>query len=426
MLKADYFKLAIEKEAFRYKAWVLHCFSMTRFPESETFPLQLSKGVKHYYFIAEDLNEQITLEDTDVTKPPFHFRETISLKEKELPNLSKDVTVTYGQLLANVIALVYPLKDKIPFQEGEFNIQVVEDEIVKRLTTDPEYQDKKSFKHANPIYVSEYLKFIDCILSLEGFSQLCVPSATEKTMTRDPRIPELRKQLLEKYKDQLNDPAVVAKIDAELIAMDKEWVKGDLAEGFFKSSKSYDVVRKKTFLMQGYEGGLGDNYDTIESSLSEGWDVEKMPAIVNALREGSYSRGKMTALGGAATKTVNRMFQNTRVTQEDCGTTLGWVRTVTKELVGFYLLEKGKTILLDENNINGYLGKEHTVRSPQFCKASGNKFCKYCIGEPNAENENAIGAHAAAMTSQLMNIMMKKMHGVSLNTEEYEIVNTIK
>tara|TARA_B100000929_G_scaffold275393_1_gene249275 strand:+ start:4026 stop:5309 length:1284 start_codon:yes stop_codon:yes gene_type:complete len=426
MRKLEYFLKALENDAHRYKAWVLHCFSRTKLKEDEELIYRLYPGDKHYYFNDPESGETVVLEDSDVSKPPFHFREEIKLSAGSVKNLKEDATSNYGRLLANVVALVYPFGDKVDYINGEFNIGALEKEIAKRLTTDPEYQNKDSFKPDNPIYVSEYLTFVDAILSMEGYSQLCVPSATERTMTRDPRIPELKKQLLEKYKDQLHDPAVVAKIDAELIAMDKEWIKGDLGEGFFHKSKSYDIVRKKAHLMHGYEAGFGLEPATIENSLSEGWDIDKLPAMVNSLREGSYGRGKMTAEGGYATKVANRMFQNVNLKTEDCGTKLGWVRRVEKSHVGYYYIaNNGSTVLISDDNIQSLEGKEVKMRTPQFCKAKGVDFCRYCLGDPNSENKNALSAHVAALTSHLMDIAMQSAHGKALKTTKYKPEMTI-
>lgn len=425
MRKADYFIKALSGGAYRYKAWVLHCFSLAKLSESEPFPYRLSSEGSTYAFVDPETGETEALEDAPTNLPPFHFRETLELKTDDVPNLTKDITSNYGRLLANYIALVHPFGGKIAYQEGEFNIGAVEKEIAKRLTTDPEYQDKDSFKSDDPIYVSEYLVFADALLSMEGYSQLCVPAATAKSMTRDPNTAKLKKELLERYKDRLDDPAVIARIDAELIALDKAWIKGDLSEGFFRKGKSYDVVRKKMHLMHGYEGGFGLEPAVIENSLSEGWDIDQLPAMVNSLREGSYGRGKMTEKGGYATKVANRMFQNVNLKREDCGTTLGWERPVGPKHEGYYYItSNGRTARIDDPK--AMRGQVVKMRSPQFCKARGVDFCRYCIGDANSENEKAISAHVSAMTSELMSIAMASAHGVALKTTVYDASFTIK
>ena len=68
---------------------------------------------------------------------------------------------------------------------------------------------------------------------MEGFTQLCVPAATKKSIITNPLIKERINQLKEEYKDSLNDPVTIAKIDAEVEKMDREWIKGDPSERFF-------------------------------------------------------------------------------------------------------------------------------------------------------------------------------------------------
>jgi hypothetical protein len=428
MLKRDYFLGALRTGAFKNKAWVLHAFSETRLTEKDNFDFRLYKGKKHYYWLHKEpdtgfINEVI-LEDTNIAKPPFHFREPIELKAGEVPNLSYDHTTNYGRLLVNWIALVYPLGAKIPFVEGEFNLKVVESQIEKRLTTNPEWHTPDTFVSPNPIYVSEFLKYIDALLFLEGFAQLCVPTATPKSLTTDPQVAIRRKELLEEYKGRLNDPVVVAKIEAELVEMDKAWIKGDLSEGFYQKNSMYESSRKKMHIMQGYSSGFGLEPTTTTTPLMDGWDSEQLPGMINSLREGAYGRGKMTALGGAATKTVNRMFQNVSLIKTDCGTILGWKRIITaetvKKYIGFYYLgAKGITHLYTDEIAKTAEGKTFTFRSPQFCKAPGVLFCRYCVGDINAENENALSATVAAMTSQLLQIQLSSAHAVTLKATRY-------
>jgi hypothetical protein len=430
MLKRDYFLEALRNGAYKYKIWVLHAFSHTKLEESTDFPYRLLKQGKQYYFNHPESNEPIILEDSDSSKPPFNFRERFNLKAEEVPNLHKDIESNYGQLLANWVVLVYPFTDKIDYVEGEFSIGAVEKQIHKRLTTNPEFQTPKSFKAENPIYVSEFLTYLDALLSLNGYSQLCIPGASAKSLVTDPQVAVRRKELLKEYEGRLGDPVVVAKIEAELVAMDKAWIKGDISEGFYRKDKMFEGERKKMHVMQGYSTGFGLEPTTITTPLSEGWTAEQLPGMMNSAREGAYGRGKMTALGGAATKTVNRMFQNVSLIHEDCGTKIGWVRILTPESIktyyGFYFFNKdGTTEILSEANASKVLNKPTMFRSPQFCKIKGINFCKYCVGDVNAENENALGASVAAMTSQTLQISLSAVHTVALKATTYKPTHAI-
>jgi len=430
MNKTQYFIMAMSNQAYVNREWVLSAFSIRDALKDESIPFILIRGEKNYWFTDPVTQEQVILDNSPITEPPFSFRDEVKLKAGEIPNLKKDITTTLGSLLVNYIALIYPFNDKIEYQEGEFNIKKVEQEIVRRLTTDPEYQDKTSTIAKDPIFVHEYKTFVDAILSLAGYSQLTVPSATKKSMTVNPLIKEKRDELLEKHKDNLDDPAVISMIEQELLKIDKDWIKGDLSEGFYFKGKLTDIARKKLYIMGGFEQGFGLEPDVITSALSEGWNVEDLPALINSLREGAYMRGSQTALGGAATKVVNRMLQNIKITEDDCGATLGWNAYMDKDninkYVGFYYLKASKPVLITEENMNSLVGKTLTMRSPQFCKSKGMRFCKTCMGVANSENENSLAAYGAEITSLLMNLAMKFAHGVSLKTTVYDVEEVVK
>lgn len=431
MKKRDYFLKALNAGAYRYKVWVFNMFSVTRQSADTEFDYQLFRGEKHYYFLdpESDVETYIELEDTNVEEAPFTFKQPVSLKVGDIPNVDRDLDTTYGNLLFNMVALVYPFHDKVPFRTGHIKTKAIEADLVKRLISDGAEPVINDQPIDNPIYVSEFLNYVDAVMSLEGYSQLCVPSATRKTLTRDPEIPKRRDELLEKYKGQLDDPSVVAKIEEELIKMDKAWMAGDLGEGFYHKDKSYNVIRKKMHLLGGYEAAFGERGKTIRNSLSEGWDTDDFPTLVNSLREGTYNRGAETQLGGVAAKTINRMFQNTRISEDDCGSTLGMEHDITeknkKEFIGFFRINgNGNPELINEKTVDNYVGKRIKMRSPMFCRIDRANFCKTCLGNANSENPTGLGSLAGAVGSQLLYIKMKKMHGTSLKTVPFDFEST--
>lgn len=432
MLKREFFLRACKAEAYRHKQWVLAAFSQTRSKgnQGEFYPYQIREGELYYYFVdPENKDEDMTiLEDCPVGKPPFSFLEPVELSVGDVPNLRETVKTTYGNTLFNFNVLVYAFNDKIDFVTGRVSLKKIEREIKRRLTTDGA---EPPVGVEDPIFVSEYLRYVNASLSLVGYTQLCVPSATRKTMTRDPRIPELKERLLEKYKDSLNDPATIAKIDAELIAMDKEWMKGDAGEGFYIKEKSYNIVRKRAHLMHGAESGFrdGTDVDLVKNSLGEGWDIDKLPSMVNSLREGTYSRGALTALGGESVKTLTRIFQNTRIMEEDCGSRLGTRHEITQHnhvnYIGFNRIVPSGIEEITEKNSERFIGKTLVVRSPMFCKTPKTGFCEKCMGRQNSQNPNALGSLVSSVGSQFMSILMGAMHGKALKTAEFDPTTAI-
>lgn len=425
MLANEYFLNGIKSGLYTKKSWIISLFSIVLSDSKPSVERVYYKPDGVYYFDPET-EAYILIAGSSGDRPLLDFNSKLELKSGDLPNVKSDITTTIGQCLVNVFALVFPFGDKIDYINGEFDLDKVESIIADRLTTDPEYQTDKDTIHEDPIYVDEYLTFTNTITALEGFSQLCVPSASPKSLTTDPRIPIVREELLEKHKDELDDPVVVAKIEKILTDMDREWIKGDVSEGFFIKDKHFKETRKKMHVIYGAQKAFGSDPELIGTSLSEGWDTDKLPGMINSLREGSYARGKGTGLGGYAVNIINAMLQNVAITEDNCGSKLGWKRLVTQEakedFIGYYrVLKSGNSELITDKNITSLHGSEVVMRTPQFCKTGKPKYCKECMGVPNSEYEKALTSYAAAIASTLMAQEMKKMHVSNLQTTTYDI-----
>jgi hypothetical protein len=251
-------------------------------------------------------------------------------------------------------------------------------------------------------------------------------------MTAAPGIVELKKRLLEENKDRLHDPATIAKIDAELVAYDKEYLKGDLGEGFLITNKSFNIVRKKLFGMHGAEVGLEDKVevDLIENSLSQGWDTNNFAAMNNSLRAGSYARGTQTMLGGEAFKWLQRASSNINVTEDDCGSKLGTTLIVSETnlnfIIGFTIINtNGNTFIENEEQAKHYIGKLVTVRSPMFCKLDSTNFCKTCVGVNLTNNPTGLSVAISSFGSKMLALMLAAAHAKSLTLAKMEYKTSI-
>jgi hypothetical protein len=428
MTKRDFFLKAMLAQEFRRRAWVISAFSLIRENidawKKEPYPYRIVQTPAGHFFIDPDKGGQLTLiEDAVAAEPPLKIKEHLELATGEVENLYKDVVTTYGNVLFNYTVLIYPFGKKVPFQEGRVSAGKLEEHVIGRLADNPKPGDPapKAIDTVAPLYVSEYLKFCDAMFYLAGFTQLCVPAVTRKTMQAPPGILELRKKLLEENKDRLNDPAVIANVMQQLIKYDKEYLKDDEGANFLISGKSYNVVRSKLFLMHGAEAGMGDGVDVdlIQNSLSEGWDIRKFPAMNNSLRMGSFNRGAETMLGGEAVKWLLRASSNMLVAQEDCGTRLGLELFVDEEsirkLPGFSVVTPdGHEKIPDLEAAGKYMGKKILLRSSMFCKLDKTDYCAVCVGEKLALSPTALSAAIAEYGSIFLLLFMKAMHGKSL------------
>jgi hypothetical protein len=424
MFKRDYFINSMKLGLYLYKRWVLEAFSITRpsGPHEYPFGLTILPDGRYAVLDPDHPDGHRIIEDAFPGEPLFSPLEKVILKVGDIDNVRENVATCYGNALVNQMVLVYAYGDKIAYISGPIKIGSIEKEIQDRWND--ELDDTGLPPEQKPLRTHEYHKFNEAVGQLPGLSQLCVPSATRKTMTADPAMLKRRDELLIKHKDRLHDPVVLAEILDELTKMDRAWMKGDPGERFYIKDKSYDVIRLKVFIMQGISTGFGEAGDLITASLDEGWDITKLPAMINQLRAGSYSRGAQTALAGVETKFNNRIFQNSAITEQDCGTNRG-LRVLMRAYKapfyqGNYQIVDGVPTLLTEENLKPLSGKIITVRSALYCKTAGANFCATCIGDRIATTPDALGSYASDIGSIFLSLFMAAMHGKSLKTEELD------
>jgi len=436
MNKKDFFLAAMHAEEFLRRAWVFSAFALINEDadkwKENPYPYRIVQTPSGHFFVDPNNGNQLSpIEGTKAGEPPFAPKERQQLKANDLPNLKVDVDTTYGRILFNCVVIVWALNNKIDYLNERVNPRALEDMILPRLTDTPAEGEPREDQ---PIYVDEYLDFCDAMFFMAGFTQICAPAGSRKAMVQAPGMRELRAKLIAENKDRLHDPAVVAKIDAELVAFDKAYLKGDPAEGFLMGkSKSYNIVRKKLFGMHGAEVGLseGVDVDLIQNSLSEGWDITKFPAMNNSLRAGSFNRGHQTMMGGEEVKWMLRASSNMAVTADDCGTKLGLPMHVDntnyKKLVGFSVVsEKGSIKVNTDDEAKSYLGKHIMRRSPMLCKLPKTDFCKVCVGDRLAENPTSLSSAVSAYGSAFMDIYMQAGHGKALTVAHLDYKSAIR
>lgn len=423
MLKRDLYFQAHRDGAHLRKNWVLQAFSVTRFKAAEARELwefrYRPEGTDTW-----DGSQWVEIDDVQPMAPVYFANEKLTVSPGEVPNLHREVETTYGDVLFNWRVLVYAFGEHFEYTTGPIDVGAIERKIAELMKDDPlpgETEDE------SVLYVSKYLKFGQACADLAGFTQLWVPAATPKTLQTHPDSRKLRAELLEKYKDRLHDPAIIAEIQNALVDLDKEWLKDDPSMGFFMNDKQFNTARKRMFMIHGPEAGFseGGSAELIVNSLDEGWDMDKMPAMINSLRAGSYFRGALTALGGESVKFFMRIFQNTRISEKDCGTTLGMEKLVTsdnyKSLVGFYEVTPQGPVGLTEEYLKSKIGHSLVVRSPLYCKTGLADFCEKCMGDTNAANPMSLGAEASQIGSAFMYVMMKAAHAKELKTARLRV-----
>jgi hypothetical protein len=221
-------------------------------------------------------------------------------------------------------------------------------------------------------------------------------------------------------------------VEQELIALDKAYLKDDPSMGYYTAlgGKAFNVQRKKMFLTGGMVEQFGNkgHFDFVPQSLEDGWTEESLPIIANEIRAGSFSRAKETAKGGEEGKFLMRMFQNIRITEDDCGTrhTIPLLlKPATAYLYRYrtILLPGGRKVILDDTTLPQYIGKQVNLRSPMAC-ASKSGYCYTCMGELfRSLNQRVLSMRANAISAWMVTSSLKLMHGKSFQATKITSLN---
>lgn len=424
--KYEYFKLAYKNLLHVKRWWVLRAYSV-----SIPTPTNVLTGINETnlttvgyfyfdeksdaYYIDEALNK-IKIDDHVPGQPLYGVKEPVSLKAGDFTIVKDNVESFYSNLLMNLVLYDYPFGDIFPYKTDRFNAGTLGKVIGKALKS-------------KQITVEAYRKLTRAVSFLTCLSGVAIPAASKKSIVQPLHLLEMRNKLIEQYKDKLDDPVTVSKIEGILIEAYKEYMKGDSSNGFYIDNNSYNVTLKKVHLMFGAEQKMGkpNEVDLAIPSLSEGWKVEDLPYMANSLRMGTYHRGKETALGGEAAKFSSRIYQNTAITEDDCGSMVGVPTRITKfnqkMFNGRYVVDNGK---ISEITSDPVINSTILLRSPQTCHTLNGNFCKICMGRLVSEAGVGIGPQASAVGSRFLLESLAKFHASIILTTPYDYESSIE
>lgn len=460
MNKREFFLKGLLSGACKKRAWVMGCFSYIvkdgprhLFPD---YPYRLFKVGEELHFLNPDAVDTVPatesypagltkIEDYIPGEPLFEWLEEFTLNPRDIANadFSAPVVTTPGNVLVNHLCFCLPFGDIIPYQLGNINAGKINDQILNLLVDDPDPDDGESFHPEGKIYVRQMLMYNEYALSLTAWSEDNVTSITPKSITGHPDRHKVKAELMEQYKDQLDDPSIIARIGNILEELDMEYLKDDPSFNFYmsKRAKMFSGSRKKQFYMFGGEDPFGDGTSVtfISRSLEEGIDINNLPTMINAQRAGSFNRGFQTRLGGEVTKTIYRMLGTTKIEVGDCGAKIGipvFINPLyTKRFVGHYYVEAGVTHRIDEQKSQALAGKWVDMREPMACKQDSNRvgdepgkgknICSICAGDALSEMPDGIPAASAAVGGRFLTLFLKKMHASALKTTKWNFMQHI-
>ena len=370
------------------------------------YRVQSFKRIKRNVYEAQVIDTGII---DSPNEPILDPTDEVIINKGEIPNYREDkpLKTTVGRVYINYILLCDPFGSKIPYLNCEMNKKVVP--LIKEKVLSQE------------VTVDEFNTYVKNLNFISHSPEFVSVNLTPKSLVTDPRVPSVRAKLLKEHADAIKNGDVItmSKITGQLVDMDKAWLKDDLSYRYLSlnEKKTFLNSRSKRLLIHGVVKKFGDqgNYDFIPTSLEEGYQQKTLAETFNEIRDGSYSRSRETAKGGEISKNLLRVFQNTRIVMENCGTKKYLLTHITPQNVNDffyrnYIGSDGKIKTITPETKSSVENKMIHLRSPLYCIAKGG-YCYTCMGQVfKLTSQKALASAENEIGSTILSLSMKSMH----------------
>lgn len=332
------------------------------------------------------------------------------------------VTTTAGEFIYNKLIVERDFKEVLGYWNVPINGSVLGD--IETLLSKALLNDRITVKAMN-----DYLNRTQWLS--KQFHSVISGSFTMGTLKPSPTVMKHRDKLLKENRKKIDEKDVVtaARIEKELLTMAENELKNDHGLDLYKSGArgSFGNNFKTVSVMKGpvFNPTTGE-FDIVESNFMEGIRKDELPVYGNAIITGAYPKAIGTSKSGYFSKQIIAALQSVvlDVKGSDCKTkglqTMTLHKNISSDFLYRYIIEGGKLTLLDESNIDKYIGRSIKLRSPMYC--IGTKVCRTCAGLMYEKLEiDNIGLTAARVSSTLLNLSMKKFHDSSAKISELTI-----
>ena len=241
-----------------------------------------------------------------------------------------------------------------------------------------------------------------------------------------------REELIEENKEALEkgDIMTMSAIEKELVELAKKEISDDPSMDLYYSGARGSIPNnyKQLSIVKGpvFNKTIG-KYQFIKKSFFEGLDKEDLAAAATNVVNGQYPKSCGTAISGYKAKQVSSLGQAVilRKDIQDCGTK-GYVEIVIppsmkSKFLYRYVIDGGKPVLLDNSNIDNYVGKKVKLRSIMYCGCDSG-VCMTCAGRLFEKLQiDAIGLTTSTLTGALLNLKMKAFHDSSVKVNAIDL-----
>lgn len=258
------------------------------------------------------------------------------------------------------------------------------------------------------------------------YISILAPNYTDKMLECTVVIDKKKKELLEKYKEQLDagDAVVADKVEKELLNFALDYMGDDPSMDMFISGARGSIGNnfKNMFVMKGVikdpDPNAKQKYKVAQSNYIDGIIPEEYALFANSLAAGPYARAKKTESGGYLEKLFLRAFQH--LTLDPPGSDCGTKRYLEVELspknielwmYSYIVGPGGQLTEITSDNKNSFIGKKVKLRFSALCE-SKTGICNRCMGNLYYRlgyKQNA-GTSLTQIPSVQKNISMKAFH----------------
>ncbi|MGL5648933.1 MAG: hypothetical protein ACRDDY_13880 [Clostridium sp.] len=427
MKKFDLFLLACKAERWKWRSWTSTIFNVSRLPpDFVPEPYDIDYREDGIYYYDGQLKAWAIIEDAKAGEPLYDFRYAMDFPADHFPNHPKPIRTTYGRAIYNWICVIWPFGDKVEFQNKKMNAKSLVPIFAPRTV-----DDDVDTNGTNLVKASNVENHLTALSQLTSLAPLIAPTGSERTFIASKEVRKFIKAELAKCGGKPTRQQLV-EISKQAVELDKKYLAEDGESlDFYVSGATLKVRRFKQLYMFGAVDAFHEDgdYDLITESLDEGIPTDKLPALFNDARQGSFDRGADTAKGGYGVSNYMQITQNIKVSPEPCGTKI----TQTIKLddhslklygidAGFNKMVTGKAMPIDKSDV----GKVIQMRRPLLCKHKPPGFCADCVGHIMSKTERGAASGITQIQSYIMYGFMSAMHGNEQDTAEYDFRRHIR
>ena len=348
-------------------------------------------------------------------KSRFEPTDYFNLKAGEYFNKT-DIETTVGSFIFNKFIIEPRFSkfiDYVNYEITDGGLGKLEGDLSQLLLTDTITTDD----------FADYLNRIQW-LGME-FHEPLAASFTMRGLKPLDSVVKRREELIKENQEALDkgDITVMSKIEKELVQMAEKEIGDDPSMDLYYSGARGSISNnyKQLSIVKGpvFNKTIG-KYQFIQNSFFEGLRKEDIAAAATNVINGQYPKSCGTAVSGYKAKQVSSLGQAVVLRKDvpDCHTK-GYIEIVIpssmkSKFLYRYIIDGDKLVMLDNDNIDKYVGKKVKLRSIMYC-ACDSGVCLTCAGRLYEKLQiDGIGLTTSTLTGALLNLKMKSLNYVAI------------